>query len=114
MASNINVEYENQIASIVESVMGRVEEIHKEDPDQEIDNLDEIINEEIDARSIYYTDQAYYLAKYHLENGFPVRYNPETKQEERVDEVRWSDVWEMVYNDVYEEVDEQIKEKYGE
>lgn len=104
MASNINSEYEAQISSIVESAMERVQEIHEEDPEREIDNLNDIINEAIDERSIYYADQAYYLAKYHLENGFPT-----DRDGNRIDEIRWSDVWEMVFNDVYAEVDDQIK-----
>lgn len=102
MASNINMEYEAQIASIAEGVMDRVEEIHNEDPDREIDNLSDIIIEEIDSHSIYTSDQAYYLAKYHLDNG------------RCGDAIAWTDVWDMVLEDVSREVDEQIKQKYGE
>lgn len=100
--SNINLYYEEQIASIAEHVMERVDEIHKEDPEREIDNLNDIIIEEIDTASIYYADQAYYLAKYHLNNG------------NLSDSIAWTDVWDMVFNDVEAEVDEQIRQKYGE
>lgn len=100
--SNINSYYEEQIDSIAECVMDRVKEIHNEDPDREIDNLGEIINEEIDTRSIYGVDQAYYLARYHLENG-------DTKGT-----IGWCNIWDMVFEDVYQLVDEQIKEQYGE
>lgn len=108
MSSNINSEYEAQIASIVDSVMETVDEIHDNDPNREIDDLNDIITGAIDERSIYYADQAYYLARYHMENGFPT-----DKDGNRIDELRWSDVWDMVFNDVYTEVDEKIKEKYS-
>ena len=102
MASNINSEYEAQIASIVDSVMETVEEIHDNDPNREIDDLNDIINGEIDNRSIYYVDQAYYLAKYHLDHCGTTSGT-----------IDWSDVWDMVFNDVYTEVNDKIKEKYG-
>lgn len=107
--SNINTYYEEQIDSIAEYVMDRVKEIHEEDPDREIDNLNDIINEEIDTRSIYYVDKAYYLARYYLENG-----DNRDEDDDRGNIIDWTNVWEMVFNDVYKLVDEQIKEKYGE
>lgn len=99
--SNINTYYEEQIESIADYVMERVAEIHEQDPDREIDDLDQIINEEIDTRSIYYVDKAYYLARYYMENG-------------DIEKIEWTEVWEMVFNDVYRLVDEKTKEKYGE
>lgn len=99
--SNINIEYENQMVSIAESVMERIEEIEKDDPNRDLDLLlNDLIQEEIDSTCFRYIDQAYCLARYYLSNGY---------SEDGT--INQSDTWEMLYDDVYREVDFLLKER---
>lgn len=99
--SNINIEYENQMVSIAESVMERIEEIEKDDPNRDLDLLlNDLIQEEIDSTCFRYIDQAYCLARYYLSNGYS-----------KDGTINQSDIWEMLYDDVYREVDFLLKER---
>ena len=88
--SNINMYYEELVASIAERAADDI----KNDVEE-----DEAIMQAIDDGLMYYTDQAYIVA-HALQNGF-VKWGGE---------VEWDAIWEDLYADVAEEMEYQ-KEK---
>lgn len=88
--SNINMYYEELIASMAERAL--------DDIKNDVDETD-AINQAIDDGLMYYTDQAYIIA-HALQNGF-VKWGSE---------VEWDAIWEDIYTDVAEEMEYQ-KEK---
>ena len=99
MASNINSEYEELIASVVEQVVDTAKTELTTEPDLELDELDltSIVQEEMDQRIIYYTDQAYCLAHYFLNEC------------DTSGTIEWTNVWEMVFNDIYNDAYDELK-----
>lgn len=92
--SNINSYYEELVSSIAEYAF---EDLHDEGY-KDCERSD-IIWQSIDQRLIYYTDQAYVLARA-MQNGF-ISWNDHREI--------WDNVWEMLYEDVEAEVAELEK-----
>lgn len=89
--SNINMYYEELIASVAERALDDI----KNDVEE-----DEAINQAIDDGLMYYTDQAYIIA-HALQNGF-VKWGGE---------VEWDAIFEDLYADVSTELEELRKEQ---
>lgn len=89
--SNINMYYEELIASMAE----RADDDIKNDVEE-----DEAIMRAIDDGLMYYTDQAYIVA-HALQNGF-IKWGGE---------VEWDAIWEDMYADVSAELEELRKEQ---
>lgn len=89
--SNINMYYEELIASMAERALDNIE--------NDVDETD-AINQAIDDGLIYYTDQAYIIA-HALQNGF-IKWGGE---------VEWDAIWEDIYADVSAELEELRKEQ---
>lgn len=89
--SNINMYYEELVASMAERAL--------DDIKNDVEESD-AINQAIDDGLIYYTDQAYIVA-HALQNGF-IKWGGE---------VEWDAIYEDLYADIADEMEYQRKEE---
>ena len=89
--SNINMYYEELVASIAERALDDI----KNDVEES-----EAINQAIDDGLMYYADQAYIVA-HALQNGF-IKWGGE---------VEWDAIYEDLYADIADEIEYQRKEE---
>lgn len=91
--SNINMYYEELVASIAERAMDNID-------DGGYGDENECIWQAMDDGLMYYTDQAYVVA--HAVQGGFISWN---------NTIEWDAINDMLYSDVYEELEEMKKNK---